>query len=147
MTNKKKSADSEWVGLGIFWLWGLPEDHRLHIAGVTHDATQDAMAIFVGKKTLNECSTKPIYYREFVTTKLRELQEYASANRHKMSMGQVLRSWSALKDVEFYEICTKLRETTFQKIEGEIFYKQVKIWSYFKYRGNYANKIARTFFN
>lgn len=147
MTDKKKSSDSEWVGLGIFWLWGLPENHRLHIAGVTHDASQDAMAIFVGKKTLDQCSDDPIYYKDFVTQKLNELQEFATANRHTMSMGRILRSWAGLKDAEFYELCTKLRETKWQLIEGEVFYKQVKIWSYFKYKGNYANKLARTFFN
>lgn len=141
---KKKSED--WVGLGIVWLWGLPEDHRFHIAAVHHDASQDALAIFVGKKTLDDCPSEPIYYKDFVTTKLTELQNYATEHRHEMSMGRILRSWAGLKDAEFYELCTNLRETKWQIVEGEIFYKQVKIWSYFKYRGNYANKLARSFF-
>ena len=31
----------DWKGLGISWLWGLPETHPFHEAGVWHDEQYD----------------------------------------------------------------------------------------------------------
>lgn len=30
-----------WNGLGIEWLWGLPENHPFHYAGLMHDKAYD----------------------------------------------------------------------------------------------------------
>ena len=48
----------EWDGLGISWLWGLPETHPFQQPGLNHDAhyeLHDVSQLEADKQFLREC--------------------------------------------------------------------------------------------
>lgn len=130
-----------WIGLGISTIWGLPEDHRLHIAAAHHDASHDAIDLLLGSMVIFEIPKHPIYYKELVSVKLQELVQFISnPDNSNYEFHYKIKLFAKEKDLEFFTICTNLKESWFTSFQSYLFYKIVKIYTLIKFKESYVQR-------
>lgn len=122
----QKNSDNV-VGLGISWLWMLPEDHKFQSAGVRHDAHYDAIEIISGLKRIADVPKVPFGYQVHVETAVYEFTKQLISKRDFIKNA----------DRQFYESCLRIaqyKKSIWLRLQAELYYLIVKKWSDLKFK-------------
>ena len=116
------------IGIGISWLWQLPETHKFQVCAVRHDAFYDAVEILSGLKKFEDLPSIPQGYRDYVRIAI----EAYNARTTKSYLAFIQDA-----DREFYHQCLKIanhNNSYLLRFQAELFYFLVKKWSRMKFK-------------
>jgi len=125
---------SKEVGGGLAKWWQLPDWHKFQPAFVQHDASHDAIEIFLEQAKLSDFlgDDFPVEYVAFIEVDLLLLN---SIFRHRAfnRKDAVKLFVDTVTDIRLKEMCDALSKNCFDKAQVKLFYSLVRTYSFFKY--------------
>jgi hypothetical protein len=120
------------IGVGLPKVWQLRDDHRFYPAAVYHDASQDAVEIFEGRKKLPDYLNEdyPKYYVDVLASELERLDAICQKAEDRK---QAVLWYIYDSDKRFKQMCDKLARNSWERLQAKAFYAIVKTYTLFKY--------------
>lgn len=121
------------IGVGLPSFWQLPDDHRFYSASVFHDASQDAIDVFLCKKKISDYINDdyPSYYIAIIEQELLTLNTIF--RNQAFNQKDAVQLYIGRADKRFKEMCDKLARNWWERLQAKMFYSVVRLYSFGKY--------------